>query len=94
MTTGRLGQQEMVHAPKLENRITDAGGDAGAKRRHQHFVRPLGNLMLAKQNLDGVRAEAWMVIALAGLILMAGMLMAGMAVMTMMAVGWLHDTTW
>ena len=50
---------------------------------------PLGNLVLAKQNLDGVRAEARMVIALAGLILMAGM-----TVMIVMAVGWLHDTAW
>jgi hypothetical protein len=76
----------MVHTAKLQDRIADAGGDAGPQGRHQHLVRPLGNLMLAKQNLDGVSAEAGMVISFARLF--------RVAVMIVVAEGWLHDTAW
>jgi hypothetical protein len=79
----------MVHAPKLKDRIADAGGDAGPQRRHQHLVRPLRNLMLAKQHFDRVSAEAGMEISFAALFRMVLM-----AVTIVMAGGWLHGTAW
>jgi len=61
----------MVHAAELKDGIADTGGYAGTERRHQHLVRALGNLVLAQQDLDGVRAEAGMIVAFATLFLMA-----------------------
>jgi hypothetical protein len=47
VSAGRFGQQKMIHAAQPQGRITNAGGDTGTERGHQHFVRTLRDLVFA-----------------------------------------------